>query len=363
MSTFILDIDGTICHRQFRDYETATPDKELIAIINRLYTEGSNIKLYTARGMGSNGDDPDLAKKVNLEKTTKWLKNNGVLYHELIFGKPNGDYYIDDKAISINEFKRKFSNIRGNSGCSITVHKGKTDPVLTKKYPSKEALKNVRLWNKRFLINIEHPKITIPNMVSSTNTSLTMEFVNGVNLYDETVKADNFLLAIEALETFRRIIPTENKCFSSYTDKIRKRLDGGRDELFIIKELISIQEFMNSEGSFSHDDFTLGNIISTEGGITIIDPNQNDAMYSGWLMDLARLRMSTFCKYESVILGRPVNPMVDLFDRILSERYKDYQGVVKVLLMASLLRLKIYNKDKVKVIEKMMEEVYRAFPI
>ena len=38
------------------------------------------------------------------ETTSDWLKNNGVKYHRLMFGKPNGDYYIDDKNLSIKEF-------------------------------------------------------------------------------------------------------------------------------------------------------------------------------------------------------------------------------------------------------------------
>ena len=34
----------------------------------------------------------------------KWLYFNDVKYHELIMGKPAGDYYIDDKNLSIDQF-------------------------------------------------------------------------------------------------------------------------------------------------------------------------------------------------------------------------------------------------------------------
>ena len=36
--------------------------------------------------------------------TEKWLLKNNVKYHSLMFGKPNADYYVDDKNISIDEF-------------------------------------------------------------------------------------------------------------------------------------------------------------------------------------------------------------------------------------------------------------------
>ena len=34
--------------------------------------------------------------------TTDWLKRNGFKYHQLILGKPIGDVWIDDRAISFN---------------------------------------------------------------------------------------------------------------------------------------------------------------------------------------------------------------------------------------------------------------------
>ena len=104
---YVVDIDETICTRGTCDvcrYEGATPMKERIAVINKLYDEGHTIVYYTARGMGRYKGDIDTVME-KLEPLTKLqLDIWGCKYHDLILGKPSGDYYIDDKAISANDF-------------------------------------------------------------------------------------------------------------------------------------------------------------------------------------------------------------------------------------------------------------------
>ena len=38
------------------------------------------------------------------EITKEWLSNNNVKYDELHFGKPYADYYVDDKAVELENF-------------------------------------------------------------------------------------------------------------------------------------------------------------------------------------------------------------------------------------------------------------------
>ena len=53
-----------------------------------------------------------LTHKGNLDKiisdigeiTKEWLSNNDVNYHELHFGKPYADYYVDDKSVLLSSF-------------------------------------------------------------------------------------------------------------------------------------------------------------------------------------------------------------------------------------------------------------------
>ena len=58
----------------------------------------------TARGMGRFNNITDLAVKEFYELTEIQLSLWGCKYHQLFLGKPSGDFYIDDKAITDKEF-------------------------------------------------------------------------------------------------------------------------------------------------------------------------------------------------------------------------------------------------------------------
>ena len=116
----VFDIDDTICNNKNRDYENAIPFKDVIDKINKLHKQGAKITLYTSRGMVScNGDLEKIIKK-NKPILEKWLKKNKVEYDELIFGKPLGDMYVDDKAINVNDFiNQDFKILNGHSGYKV----------------------------------------------------------------------------------------------------------------------------------------------------------------------------------------------------------------------------------------------------
>ena len=102
-STFVIDVDDTICYTYYRDFKNSEPNTKVINKINELYDKGWKIILFTARGDKSCNTLEEKELKYR-EITEEWLKNNNVKYHKLMFGKPNADYYVDDKNISIDEF-------------------------------------------------------------------------------------------------------------------------------------------------------------------------------------------------------------------------------------------------------------------
>ena len=81
-----------------------SPKKERIKKINSLYDSGNTIIYFTARGMGRFSDNAELAIKSFKKLTQNQLSNWGCKYHQLILGKPSGDFYIDDKAINDKDF-------------------------------------------------------------------------------------------------------------------------------------------------------------------------------------------------------------------------------------------------------------------
>ena len=105
---FIVDVDGTLCEivNSFDEYYSAKPKVDIINKVNSLYKSGSNIILFTARGMRTFNNDVAKIEEVHRPILENWLKQNGVLYHELRFGKAWSPecYYVDDKSMSLNEF-------------------------------------------------------------------------------------------------------------------------------------------------------------------------------------------------------------------------------------------------------------------
>jgi hypothetical protein len=103
-ATFCFDIDGVIASRTpDNNYALARPRTTVIRIVNRLYDAGHRIVLFTARGYVTGSDWHDV--------TVSQMKAWNVKYHELKFGKPAADYYVDDRMISLDsldEFVRRF---------------------------------------------------------------------------------------------------------------------------------------------------------------------------------------------------------------------------------------------------------------
>ena len=101
---YVVDLDHTLCDIKLIpeennrwDYQNAKPYLERIEKINRLYEEGNQIIIDTARGSTSGNDW--------YKKTKNQLDSWGLKYHILRTGtKFPADYYIDDKAINSEEF-------------------------------------------------------------------------------------------------------------------------------------------------------------------------------------------------------------------------------------------------------------------
>ena len=95
-----VDIDETICKSpESRDYNYAIPIMANIEKINQLYDSGNTIVYWTARGTGSGLDWSDVTEN----QFNSW----GVKYHDLKFGKPIYDLFIDDKNINSEKFFNK----------------------------------------------------------------------------------------------------------------------------------------------------------------------------------------------------------------------------------------------------------------
>ena len=79
----VFDIDDTISFTTNRDWENAKPNQPIIDKINKLFNDGWEIFLYTARGSITAPQNADKKYRTIIDT---WMKNHNVSYHELIFG-------------------------------------------------------------------------------------------------------------------------------------------------------------------------------------------------------------------------------------------------------------------------------------
>ena len=96
MATYCFDLDQTLCLTKETEYVNSIPIPKRIEKVNKLFHEGHQIIIFTARGSVSGLDFANLTQSQLLA----W----GVRYHFLLFGKPAADFYIDDKALNSEEF-------------------------------------------------------------------------------------------------------------------------------------------------------------------------------------------------------------------------------------------------------------------
>jgi len=98
---FVFDIDGVVAQLEPElNYAETSANEKMVRIINKLYDMGNEIVLFTARGYVTGIDWS--------ETTKEQLKSWGVKYHQLFFGKPNADYYIDDKMLDMERLYHIF---------------------------------------------------------------------------------------------------------------------------------------------------------------------------------------------------------------------------------------------------------------
>ena len=88
----VFDLDGVICEEvPTFDRSLAEPDWDVIHKMQDLHEVGWFIIIYSGRGWAE------------YNMTQDWLARHGVPYDLLICGKPLYDYWIDDRAVKLED--------------------------------------------------------------------------------------------------------------------------------------------------------------------------------------------------------------------------------------------------------------------
>lgn len=342
--SFVFDIDDTICNNKNRDYENAEPIKEVINKINYLYDNGATIKLYTSRGMVScNGDIEKIIIK-NKSILEKWLKKSKVKYNELIFGKPLGDLYVDDKAMNVNDFKKQeFCELSGHSGYKV-IRIGN----IVKKEMSEDNYIKLCNWYEESKDIANSPK-----RISNLYTTMYIEYIDGINAY-------NCLNKKLLDKIINQILKFKEVKYKKFDKKIllTKLEKHKSNDMMWNKTVNYCQSLIDSldlkqYASLSHYDMTLSNIIVKDNDIYLLD-SLFDKEASSYLLDFAKLKMS-LDGYDELFCG---SKHIDKkYSRYLARKLKK-MGILKevnILEYMWTIRLYNYNDDK-ELVKKFVAE-------
>ena len=246
------DLDDTLCTRPkekeslgIEKYNHCEPIQEMIDLSNSLYDKGHTICIYTARGMKTANNNLGICLKNVAKDTFENLEKNNIEYDEIYFGKPEADFYIDDKgynpylnifdALGFNYLNEEYAKIKAISNVTnkfnyiyrndnIIIKRGTNDTIEGEAF-FYNSIKNTSIHNYfPQLYNIEK---------ASDYIILKLEYINGVTLFD-LLKNGLFFekymnLIIESIENIHNLsdIPiniSKDDVYKNYIEKLKIRI-------------------------------------------------------------------------------------------------------------------------------------------
>jgi len=281
----IVDLDNTLVTIN-RDYSNVQPVAHIVIFIRHLKTQGHEVVIHTARGMiTAAGNMGKLIKNIG-SVTLDTLEKLEIPYDEIVFGKPYGDVYIDDKGFNTYQmdlFKdmgfytyRKSLDFKfGTNKHNRIIRVGK-DRIM-KTGPNMEG-------EIYFYRNIKSP--LFPVMFSYDDTSVTTEFINGTSLAD--IYAENLLqpnILRDLIQTVKRLHAIEFDdgaqidAYDHYMNKLEERAIQREyypfENFNIVYQKLKViikNEFLNLPvNKVIHGDLWFSNIILFKGKFIFID--------------------------------------------------------------------------------------------
>lgn len=330
---FIFDLDDTICRTKNRDYVNSEEITSVVQGIRRIKSTMPNarIVIHTARGMASCEGDAVKAEKKNRKIIEHWLQQHEVPYDAIIFGKPLGDVYVDDKAMSANSFGHaKIQILNGFSGARVVRVGG----VVIKE--TNNAEQQARWYEEA---KAHYKTVGVPMVNSVTLGRIYMQYIEGVCCAKVVNK--NILQELLSLLRSEKVIDSGNDVegYASYIDQRAKSLGIKTD---LPKRIAECQ--MLRERTFCHGDLSLLNIIYNDDGLNFIDPVVNPYVNS-WIVDAAKIRFSLTALDEALEGVTHDKALVDFFDESVP---KGILSAIKLIEESHVIRVLHYARKNNK---------------
>lgn len=219
----VFDLDNTIVTYpiKYKDYNSVSYIKSTKEFINYLKAQGHEVIIYTARNMVTTNHNIGKALK-NIGLTTlEKLKELGIEYDEIHFGKPYGDIYIDDKGFNSYDI-----NLMEKIGFYDFDYRVAENPYKTNKYNNIIRLNNYQIRKTGidlsgeiyFYTFINHHTILqkyFPKFYTyDDNNSIVIEYINGTSIskiyYEGLFSPELLKKLLDTVYEFHNITITDN---------------------------------------------------------------------------------------------------------------------------------------------------------
>ena len=354
---FVFDLDRTLVYDI--NENTYGIEKNII-FCNGLYELGHKIIIHTARGMLTNGNDIKEIEKKYSDKIKKILKEKGIKYHELIFGKPYADIYIDDKAINAFDDLNKKAGFYSGSKLESRFMNNVID--LNDKIIKKGAAVQNEIFYYENIPN-ELSKF-YPVIYNSKENELVMEKIKGNTaselLLNLKLSKENILQIVNSLNEIHSHTIIESDCDWLYAGKLLERYYENTSfyEKLGIKEneVLELSKLSKvSNHCIMHGDSVFTNIFLTENNeVKLIDPRgkiKNDkSIYGAACYDYAKMLQSLygydFILSDGTIPTNYLSFVREYFFNIIKEDKTMLKIKTKILIL-SMLPLHIDRPDRI----------------
>ena len=268
------------------DYSTVKPIKKMIDLLLFFKKQGHDIIIYTARRMETHGSNVGKVIKDIALITFSTLDKFGILYDEIIFGKPIADIYIDDRAM--NPY---YNDI------SLFGFFGHTQEFIPNKIENNKYNKIEKIENQikkvgptqfirgelYFYQNIPtiysgfFPSFIRSHTIDEFQTEIVMDYINGIPLYflyaNQTLTTNIIDKCFDVLHTLHNdsasVTISHEKIRANYFEKIKERYNENdypfEDADQIYNEIIDNLEklYEAKPVPIIHGDFWFSNILLT----------------------------------------------------------------------------------------------------
>ncbi len=402
---YVFDLDNTLVTYPTinKDYSSVKPIEKMINLVRKLKNDGHTIIIYTARRMGTHSHNIGAVTKDIGKVTFDTLDKFNIPYDELVFGKPLGDIYIDDRAY--NPYDERLYKLIGeyqliNDIIDNKIENNKyneikcIDEILLKQV-DKDIGKGELYFYENLELLGECNKYFVKYFGYIINDysrmEIKMEKINGIPLsylyINETYsiklfeKLLNSLKEIHSIKKNNIIMLDEYKY--NYLLKIKKRFENKeiynfKDADLIYKTLIEklqdyIERIEKNIVSVIHGDFWFSNILLTyKDDYKFIDMkgliNNNKSISGDKVYDYAKI-LQSLIGFDAILYDKEINNeynkiFIDYFKNWLKINdpnilFEDVQNICALLIFGSFhayTNMEIEKKNKIiELVKKIIE--------